>query len=248
MVANTRKTARSKKEAARTNYIHPVENSYADWLKARQAQKQIRCDVCKQIFSDKDIWTHVEIHIGATKVQHDNAIISSNGATNCEPNRQQPEAGSPTDEKQIISSNRNKEEDVSNMDTLENSMGETPFTCDICKKSFRWKHNLFRHMNIHINEQAFKCGICHSSFARKSDLSKHMLIHSRSVTKKISASDEKRFACDICSKTFQRKVSLRQHSVNLHIFYSKPFKCGSCDSVFVHKSSLNRHMSKHKVK
>lgn len=69
------------------------------------AEKRIRCDVCKQIFAEKDIWSHVEIHIGilaipisdkieslkndlflgASKVAPDDYAISSGGETKCQP-------------------------------------------------------------------------------------------------------------------------------------------------------------------
>ena len=50
-------------------------------------------------------------------------------------------------------------------------LGDKPFTCEICGRSFSQKNHLKRHHMIHTGERPFPCEVCGRSFYRKDKLS-----------------------------------------------------------------------------
>ena len=38
--------------------------------------------------------------------------------------------------------------------------GEEPYSCEICKKSFKQNNHLAKHKMIHTGEKAYECEIC----------------------------------------------------------------------------------------
>ena len=62
--------------------------------------------------------------------------------------------------------------------------------CDICKKVFKYKCRLKKHMLVHTGEKDFECHACLKKFARKYHLTQHMVTHTK----------EKNFKCDLCQK------------------------------------------------
>lgn len=84
--------------------------------------------------------------------------------------------------------------------------GDTPFKCDICKKSFTRKEHYVNHYMWHTGETPHQCTVCGKKYTRK----EHLANHQRSHT------NENPFRCEICGKCFSRK----EHFTN-HILWSE---------------------------
>ncbi|CAG9122980.1 unnamed protein product [Plutella xylostella] len=57
-------------------------------------------------------------------------------------------------------------------------VGDKPFVCEICKKTFNRSSDLNRHKLTHTAEKPFECDICKKGFKQKQCLNNHKLIHS----------------------------------------------------------------------
>ena len=75
---------------------------------------------------------------------------------------------------------------------------ENDFKCDKCSQSFKWKHDLQRHVKtVHTTKQ-FQCELCEFTCSRKDNLNRHIDSHTKTksqVTKRKatnSASNEKK--------------------------------------------------------
>ena len=70
--------------------------------------------------------------------------------------------------------------------------GETPFSCNICKKAFSQNQNLAVHGRIHNGEKLFSCDVRGKSFREDGTLKRHRRIHT----------GERPFSCNVCGKSF----------------------------------------------
>lgn len=79
-----------------------------------------------------------------------------------------------------------------------------PFVCSICKRGFRMRSALQRHMETHDSEgRPYECTLCHVRFPRPSQLTLHKLtVHFLS----------KPYACEVCGKQFGTESALKTHS------------------------------------
>ncbi|KAK7026099.1 hypothetical protein SK128_015035 [Halocaridina rubra] len=113
------------------------------------------------------------------------------------------------------------------------------FRCSTCKKTYKKKGHLERHLLKHSNKVEFtaqKPHICKECGYRASSLGnfkRHLLIHS----------NERPFRCSVCMKSFRQKVHLRDHE-RTHTG-EREFECEECGATFVQKSSLRIHEKKH---
>ena len=108
-------------------------------------------------------------------------------------------------------------------------IGEKPFSCKYCDKSFSVRSTLVVHERNHTGEKPFKCKHCGKAFA----VSSHCITHERSHT------GEKPFKCKHCDKAFSVSSNLATHE-RTHTG-EKPFKCKHCNKSFSVKSSLVKH-------
>lgn len=74
-----------------------------------------------------------------------------------------------------------------------NVLGEMPYLCNICNKSFTFQQSYHKHMLYHTSEKPHVCNECGRAFKELSTLHNHERIHS----------GERPFACEVCGKVFQ---------------------------------------------
>lgn len=105
---------------------------------------------------------------------------------------------------------------------------EKPLDCTECRKSFKMKMDLTKHLWIHTGERLFPCTDCSKRFVTKSQLKEHQRIHT----------GEQPCKCLDCGKNFTQKSQLIVHHIHTG---EKPYQCDSCQKSFVDKSQLVAH-------
>ena len=108
---------------------------------------------------------------------------------------------------------------------------EQPFTCCICKKSFRQSHNLKLHLHIHTGEGLFTCDICKKSVKQSGTLKFHLHAHN----------EECPFMCAMCKKSFKQPDGLKMLECDhlLVVFCRKSFKQFGAKEVHLHTYTLS---------
>lgn len=80
-------------------------------------------------------------------------------------------------------------------------IGEKPFKCLQCTRSFVSSGVLKAHIRTHTGLKAYKCLICDSTFTTNGSLKRHMSTHS----------EVRPFMCPYCQKTFKTSVNCKKH-------------------------------------
>ncbi|PSN40462.1 hypothetical protein C0J52_11614 [Blattella germanica] len=111
-------------------------------------------------------------------------------------------------------------------------VGEQRFMCELCKKSYKKKSHLERHIRIHTGKRPFQCPHCKKTFTVGSILKQHIRTHT----------GEKPFTCNICERKFPQKSGLMHH---MWRHKRLPFKCIACNMTFVSNKKLMFHMKSH---
>lgn len=102
--------------------------------------------------------------------------------------------------------------------------------CRDCLKKFKSTRNLRVHERIHKNERPYKCNICSKTFVQSGSLVLHLRIHS----------NDKPYKCNDCPKAYFQKRGLEFHIISAHDFENK-FHCKLCTAKFKNKFHLNLH-------
>uniref|UniRef100_A0A5F9D4R1 Uncharacterized protein n=1 Tax=Oryctolagus cuniculus TaxID=9986 RepID=A0A5F9D4R1_RABIT len=112
-------------------------------------------------------------------------------------------------------------------------IGEKPYECKGCQKTFSCKSYLIQHQNSHTGEKAFECKRCTKSYYYKCQLALHQKIHMV----------EKPYECNECGKAYFQKAALSVHLIT-HTG-ERPFECSFCGNTFSRQSSLRKHEKLH---
>ncbi|XP_037070297.1 protein krueppel-like [Pollicipes pollicipes] len=109
------------------------------------------------------------------------------------------------------------------------SVRDKVFVCQVCNRSFGYKHVLQNHERTHTGEKPFECKECHKRFTRDHHLKTHMRLHT----------GEKPYHCVHCDRQFVQVANLRRH-LRVHTG-ERPYSCDVCKSKFSDSNQLKAH-------
>lgn len=138
-------------------------------------------------------------------------------------------------------------------------IGDRPFICDMCGKSFGTKGALKEHQITHSEERPFQCSYCPKKFKNLPRLKTHEDIHNDTMyvcphcglqlnTKRtlkmhmVVHSDAKKYKCQYCGNEYKRSKALKNHLI-LHSGL-RPYVCPFCDKTFANGSNCRSHKKK----
>ena len=115
-------------------------------------------------------------------------------------------------------------------------LGERPFICDICNKTFTTKTNFNVHKKVHTDSaETIHCDLCQKEVGKS-----YLKMHKKLVHADI---DSKVHKCMECSKGFVLKTQLQFH-IRIHDDNIK-LPCPLCKKKFTQKGHLESHMMSH---
>ncbi|XP_017049965.1 zinc finger protein 287 [Drosophila ficusphila] len=116
----------------------------------------------------------------------------------------------------------------------EHNIGELPFKCTLCDRSFMMRGELTNHTKrVHIGK-THRCTHCERTFAVPSDLRLHIRTHT----------GNKPYICEHCGKAFRLRSQMKLHVTAIHTKI-RAFKCTMCPKDFKKKVHLTDHVKGH---
>uniref|UniRef100_K7EX32 C2H2-type domain-containing protein n=1 Tax=Pelodiscus sinensis TaxID=13735 RepID=K7EX32_PELSI len=112
-------------------------------------------------------------------------------------------------------------------------MGEKPFKCSDCGKSFNRRSRFVIHRRAYRGEKPFYCSDCGESFSQNSNLVTHRRTHT----------GERPFNCSDCGKCFSQSSNLVRHK-RIHTG-ENPFNCSDSRKSCKERSDLLKHRRAH---
>lgn len=115
-------------------------------------------------------------------------------------------------------------------------LGEKPYVCSQCTKSFKQISELKEHQKSHSNEKQYVCSECGKCLQSRNGLYVHLKVHR----------GEKKHECQLCNTKYVTTGELKSHISHIHSTV-KPFACPhtDCDKAYVSKGPLHIHMLSH---
>ncbi|CAG4974598.1 unnamed protein product [Colias eurytheme] len=120
------------------------------------------------------------------------------------------------------------------MQHLRTHVDYRPYKCDFgdCKKAFKDKSTLKKHVILHYPSKHYECHICGRRFSRLSRFNRHSRQHEVKV---------KSVVCDYCGVGFYNKKYLTNHITKKHLFKQK-YICDLCNFFTYNKPSIVMHI------
>ena len=111
---------------------------------------------------------------------------------------------------------------------------DRPYNCNHCSECFRTQKEQEKHIQSHMRDSfAHKCDKCQMSFQKQEELHTHQRTHL----------EQKTFVCDVCEKAFSSEKNMRAHAAKHQ--GELPHKCEICSMTFQSRSQLIRHATSH---
>lgn len=143
-----------------------------------------------------------------------------------------------------IVSDENQE--ASNVQIFRKKNSEKKFECDTCKKLYKIKGSLARHITHECNKfRRFDCPRCDRKYLRRDTMLRHL---------RYECQTDLRFFCEHCKYGARRKAHLSHHLQTRHAFgvierqsqvkFKKNnghFSCWKCGNTYMRQATMNRH-------
>ena len=128
---------------------------------------------------------------------------------------------------------------------------ERPFECDFCRKTYKDKGALNKHLLTH-QDKKVECEICKKKFKDAAQVKRHMQFHlswpGDSFKRKSATGpngEKIKHKCKYCDKVFNHYSNMNAHVKKLH--KEKTVQCKQCSKLFAYQYELREHMFVHKT-